>query len=47
MIENAQRVFVWVHLVKVELLEYASDGCSEDDITDFSKSLPTELEGDL
>jgi hypothetical protein len=43
--ENAQGVFVWVHLVRVELLEYARDGCSESEITDFLKSLPTELEG--
>ena len=43
--ENAQGVFVWVYLVKEELLEYARDGCSKNEIFDFLKSLPTELEG--
>ena len=43
--ENAQGVFVWVHLVREELLEYARDGCTKNQIFDFLKSLPTELEG--
>ena len=43
--ENAQGVFVWVYLVKEELLEYARDGCSKNEIFDFLKILPTELEG--
>ena len=43
--ENAQGVFVWVHLVKKELLEYAADGYTKNQIFDFLKSLPTELEG--
>ena len=43
--ENAQGVFVWVHLVREELLEYANDGYTENQIFDFLKSLPTELEG--
>ena len=43
--ENAQGVFVWVHLVKAELLEYASEGCREEEITDFLESVPKELEG--
>ena len=43
--ENAQGVFVWVHLVKEELLEYARDGFTKNEIFDFLKSLPTELEG--
>ena len=43
--ENAQGVFVWVHLVREELLEYARDGYTKNQIFDFLKSLPTELEG--
>ena len=43
--ENAQGVFVWVHLVREELLEYAKHGYTENQIFDFLKSLPTELEG--
>ena len=43
--ENAQGVFVWVYLVKEELLEYARDGCSKNEIIDYLQSLPTELEG--
>ena len=43
--ENAQGVFVWAYLVKEELLEYARDGCSKNEIFDFLRSLPTELEG--
>ena len=42
---NAQGVFVWVHLVREELVEYARNGCTENEIFDFLKSLPTELEG--
>ena len=43
---NAQGVFVWVYLVREELLEYARDGnYTERQIFDFLKSLPTELEG--
>ena len=44
-IKNAQGVFVWVQLVKEELVEYARSGCTENEIFDFLKSLPTELEG--
>ena len=43
--ENAQGVFVWVHLVREELLEYARDGYTKNQIFSFLKSLPTELEG--
>ena len=42
---NAQGVFVWVHLVREELLVYARDGYTETQIFDFLTSLPTELEG--
>ena len=42
---NAQGVFIWVHLVKEELVEHARNGCTENEIFDFLKSLPTELEG--
>ena len=43
---NAQGVFVWVYLVREELLEYARDGnYTERQIFDFLESLPTELEG--
>lgn len=44
-VENAQGVFLWVQLVKKELLAYDEAGrCAEKDIFDFLKSLPTELE---
>ena len=43
--ENAQGVFVWVHLVKEELLDYVREGYTKNEILDFLKSLPTELEG--
>ena len=42
---NAQGVFIWVHLVREELLEYAKHGYTKNQIFDFLKSLPTELEG--
>jgi hypothetical protein len=43
---NAPRgVFLWVKLVEEELLAYEEDGCcGEEDIFDFLRSLPTELE---
>ena len=44
-IENAQGVFVWVHLVGEELLRYAREGYTKKQIFDYLKSLPTELEG--
>jgi hypothetical protein len=44
-IQNAHGVFIWVYLVKEEVLKYAKTGCNEWEIFDFLKSLPTELEG--
>ena len=44
-VQNAQGVFVWVHLVKEELLRYARSGTTEGRIFSFLRSLPTELEG--
>ncbi|KAF8535735.1 hypothetical protein BDD12DRAFT_326423 [Trichophaea hybrida] len=43
-VAHAQGVFVWVHLVKQELLAYAENGVNTNQIFDFLKSLPTELE---
>ncbi|KAF8541819.1 hypothetical protein BDD12DRAFT_667923, partial [Trichophaea hybrida] len=42
--ENAQGVFVWVALVKSELLRIAETGCTNAEIVDRLKSLPAELE---
>ena len=42
--ENAQGVFVWVRLIREELLRCAREGCSSDDVIAFLESLPTELE---
>jgi Cdc6-like AAA superfamily ATPase len=44
-VENAQGVFLWVHLVMEELLTYARTGCSATQIFEVLKSRPTELEG--
>jgi hypothetical protein len=44
-VTHAQGVFIWVRLVKEELLKYAERGCSQEQIFNFLKSLPTELEG--
>jgi hypothetical protein len=43
-VAHAQGVFVWVHLIKQELLAYAECGVTTNQIFDFLKSLPTELE---
>jgi hypothetical protein len=44
-VERAQGVFVWVQLVKKELRAYDEEGlCTERDVFEFLKSLPTELE---
>jgi ankyrin repeat domain-containing protein 50 len=43
-IDNAHGVFLWVRLVGEELLSREEDGYSEEDILEFLKSLPTELE---
>ncbi|KAF2175452.1 hypothetical protein K469DRAFT_765097 [Zopfia rhizophila CBS 207.26] len=42
--ENAQGVFLWVKLVGEELLAYHEEGYSEEEIFEFLKRLPTELE---
>jgi hypothetical protein len=44
-VSHAQGVFIWVYLVKEELVKYSDRGCSQEDIFEFLKSLPTELEG--
>jgi ankyrin repeat domain-containing protein 50 len=44
-VEHAQGVFLWVRLVKEELLHCAEVGSTEKERFDFIKSLPTELEG--
>jgi len=43
-VTHAQGVFIWVHLVKQELLAYAETGVNKKQIFEFLKSLPTELE---
>jgi ankyrin repeat domain-containing protein 50 len=43
-VEHAQGVFLWVQLVKEELLSLEEEGRAEEDIFEFLKSLPTELE---
>ena len=43
-VENAQGMFVWVYLVQQTLLEYAERGCTTNQIFNFLKSLPTELD---
>jgi ankyrin repeat protein len=44
-VRNAEGVFVWVHLVREELVSYARSGYTEDQIFSFLEGLPTELEG--
>ena len=44
-VRNAQGVFVWVRLVREELLKYARSGCTKKQVFGFLESLPTELEG--
>ena len=43
-VKNAQGVFLWVKLVGEELEAYETKGCSEEEIFEFLKQLPTELE---
>ncbi|KAI9771315.1 MAG: hypothetical protein M1840_002285 [Geoglossum simile] len=43
-VEHAQGVFLWVQLVKGELAGYVEEGASENDIFEFLRGLPTELE---
>ena len=42
--KNAQGAFVWARLVREELLQYASEGYSENELREFLESLPSELE---
>ncbi|KAF4458275.1 purine and uridine phosphorylase [Fusarium albosuccineum] len=44
MVENANGVFLWVKLVGQELLAYDEQGWAQEDVFDFLKSLPTELD---
>ena len=44
-VQNAQGVFVWVRLVREELLKYARSGCTKNEVFGYLRSLPTELEG--
>ena len=44
-IKNAHGVFLWVHLIKGELLKYSMRGTTKKRIFDFLKGLPMELEG--
>jgi hypothetical protein len=43
-VEHAQGVFLWVQLVYEELQDHAEAGLIENDIFEFLRSLPTELE---
>lgn len=43
-VDNANGVFLWVRLVGEELLAYDEQGCAEEDVFEFLKSLPTELD---
>ena len=43
-VQHAQGVFVWVNLVREELLRFAEDGATTNQIFGFLQSLPTELE---
>ena len=42
--DNAHGVFIWVRLVKTELLSYAETGCRGSEILELLKGLPQELE---
>ena len=42
--KNAQGAFVWARLVREELLQFASEGYSENELREFLESLPSELE---
>ncbi|KAF8243182.1 hypothetical protein K440DRAFT_589996, partial [Wilcoxina mikolae CBS 423.85] len=44
-VEHAQGVFLWVRLIRDEIVESAEEGCCAEDIIHFLKSLPIELEG--
>jgi len=43
-LENAQGVFLWVNLVRGQLVKFVEKGCSKVEIFGFLRSLPTELE---
>jgi hypothetical protein len=43
-VDHAAGVFLWVRLVGEELIAYDEDGRSKEDVFQFLKSLPTELE---
>jgi NACHT domain len=43
-VEQAQGVFLWVHLVREELLPYVESGCRKREIFEQLKNLPTGLE---
>jgi hypothetical protein len=43
-LQNAQGMFVWVYLVQQTLLNYAERGCTTNQIFNFLRSLPTELD---
>lgn len=43
-VEHAQGVFLWVQLVKEEIQDFVEQGSTEEDILEFLRSLPTELE---
>ena len=43
-VQHAQGVFVWVNLVREELLRFAEDGGTTNQLFGFLQSLPTELE---
>jgi hypothetical protein len=42
--KQAKGVFLWVHLVKERLLNFAENGCNEEQIFNFLRSLPKRLE---
>jgi hypothetical protein len=42
-LKHAEGVFVWVHLIKQELLAFPATGYGRNDIFDYLKSLPTEI----
>jgi hypothetical protein len=44
-IQNARGVFIWVFMVREQVLRYAESGCTGKEVLDLLRSLPTELEG--
>ncbi|EFY94395.2 Ankyrin repeat-containing domain protein [Metarhizium robertsii ARSEF 23] len=43
-VKNAQGVFLWVKLIGEELVSFHEEGCSEKQVFDLLRELPTELE---